>query len=189
MCEPVSVAVPAGAGDNPSPIISEAVRPHALHGVLGPEAAGRGASHMAKRIHTHERLDLASPAAGGSDRGFGLLFAVVLAGFGLFPLLGGGSPRGQLLAFAGALLAVALFRARWLAPFNRVWFKLGLLLHRIASPVVMAVIYFAVVTPTGLIMRALGKDPLRLDYDPEAESYWIHRDPPGPERESMTNQF
>ena len=144
---------------------------------------------MAKRIHTHERLALDEPSAGGSDRGFGIFFAVVFAAFGLYPLLGGGPPRGWLLALAAALLAVALLRARWLAPANRVWFRLGLLLHRIASPVVMAVIYFAVVTPTGLIMRALGKDPLHLARDPEAESYWIRRDPPGPERGSMTNQF
>ena len=144
---------------------------------------------MKKRIHTHERLALDEPSAGGSDRGFGILFTVVLAAFGLFPLLGGGPPHGWLLALAAALLAVALLRARWLAPFNRVWFRFGLLLHRIVSPVVMAVIYFAVVTPTGLVMRALGKDPLRLGRDPEAESYWIHRDPPGPGRESMTDQF
>ena len=57
------------------------------------------------------------------------------------------------------------------------------------SPLIMAVIYFAVATPTGLVMRALGKDPLRLKHDPDARSYWIHRDPPGPERESMRNQF
>ena len=108
---------------------------------------------------------------------------------GLFPLLGGGPPRGWAFGVAGAFLAVALVRPAWLAPFNRAWFKFGLLLQRVVNPLVMAVIYFAVVTPTGLVMRALGKDPLRLRYDPDAESYWIHRDPPGPERESMKNQF
>ena len=153
------------------------------------DTAGRGIAGMTKRIHTHERLDLDEPAARDSDRGFGIVFAVVSAAFGLFPLLGGEPPRGWLLALAGVLLAVAFLGPKWLAPFNRVWFELGRLLHRIVSPVVMAVIYFAVVTPTGLVMRALGKDPLRLESDPEAESYWIHRDPPGPERESMTNQF
>ena len=144
---------------------------------------------MAHRIHTHERLRPDEPVARGSDRGFGIVFAVVSAAVGLFPLLGGEPPRGWLLALAGALLAVAFFRASWLAPANRVWFELGLLLHRIVSPVVMAMIYFAVVTPTGLIMRALGKDLLRLGRDPDAESYWIHRDPPGPGRDSMTDQF
>ena len=86
-------------------------------------------------------------------------------------------------------MAVAFVRPAWLAPLNRVWFKFGLLLQRVVNPLVMAVIYFAVVTPTGLIMRALGKDPLHLRYDPDARSYWIPRDPPGPERESMKNQF
>ena len=86
------------------------------------------------------------------------------------------------------LRAEALVRPMLLAPFNRVWFKFGLLL-RVVNPLVMAVIYFAVVTPTGPVMRTLGKDPLRLKCDPDAQSYWIHRDPPGPERESMQNQF
>ena len=149
---------------------------------------------MPKRIRaqerqTHERLGRDEPPAGGSDRGFGVVFAVVFAVIGLFPLLGGGPPRGWSLVVAGAFLVVALVRARWLAPLNRAWTRFGLLLQRIVNPLVMAVIYFAVVTPTGLAMRALGKDPLRLRYDPDAESYWIHRDPPGPERESMTNQF
>ena len=149
---------------------------------------------MPKRIRaqerqTHERLGRDDTPAGGSDRGFGIVFAVVFAVIGLFPLLGGGPPRGWSLAVAGAFLVVALVRAHWLAPLNRAWTRFGLLLQRIVNPLVMAVIYFAVVTPTGLAMRALGKDPLRLRYDPNAESYWIHRDPPGPERESMTNQF
>ena len=149
---------------------------------------------MPKRIRaqerqTHERLGRDDTPAGGSDRGFGIVFAILFMVIGLFPLLGGGPPRGWSLAVAGAFLAVALVRAHWLAPLNRAWTRFGLLLQRIVNPLVMAVIYFAVVTPTGLVMRALGKDPLRLRYDPDAESYWIRRDPPGPERESMTNQF
>ena len=149
---------------------------------------------MPKRIRaqerqTHERLSRDEAPAGGSDRGFGVVFAIVFAAVGLFPLLGGEPPRGWSIAVAGALLAVALVKAHWLAPLNRVWTRFGLLLQRVVNPLVMAVIYFAVVTPTGLVMRALGKDPLRLRRDPAAESYWIHRDPPGPERESMTNQF
>lgn len=84
---------------------------------------------------------------------------------------------------------MALVRAAWLAPLNRLWFRFGLLLQRIAHPVVLAIIYFAVVTPTGLVLRALGKDPLRLRRDPDAATYWIRRDPPGPEPESMTRQF
>ena len=143
----------------------------------------------ANETETHERLTGDEPGEGGTDRGFGIVFAFVFVVVGLFPLLNGGPPRGWAFGVASAFLAVALARPALLAPFNRVWFKFGLLLQRVVNPLVMAVIYFGVVTPTGLIMRVLGKDPLRLRYDPDAESYWLHRDPPGPARESMKNQF
>ena len=140
-------------------------------------------------MKTHERLAGDEPATGGSDRGFGVIFAVVFFAIGLFPLIDGAPPRGWALGIAAAFLAAALARPALLAPFNRVWFQFGLLAQRVVNPLVMAVIYFVVVTPTGIAMRTLGKDPLRLKYDPDAQSYWIHRDPPGPERESMRNQF
>ena len=140
-------------------------------------------------MKTHERLAGDEPAKGGSDRGFGVVFAILFVVIGLFPLLDGGPPRAWALGIAAVFLAVALVRPSLLAPLNRVWFKFGLLLQRVVNPLVMALIYFAVVTPTGLIMRAFGNDPLRLKHDPDARSYWIHREPPGPERESMQNQF
>ena len=140
-------------------------------------------------MDTHERLAQDETVAIGSDRGFGIVFAVVFTAIGLFPLIRGEPPRGWSLAVAGAFLAVTLVKPAWLAPLNTLWFRFGLLLQRVVHPIVLAVIYFAVVTPTGLIMRALGKDPLRLRFDPDATSYWIPRDPPGPEPESMKNQF
>ena len=140
-------------------------------------------------MDVHERLTEDHPITGSSDRSFGVVITVALTAVGLFPLLNGEPPRWWSLAVAGVMLVVTLVRAELLAPLNRVWFRFGLVLHRIVNPVIMAVIYFAVVTPTGLIMRAVGKDPLRLRRDPNAESYWIHRTPPGPEPESMTNQF
>ena len=143
----------------------------------------------ANETKTHERLAGDKPVNGGSDRGFGVVFAVVFVAIGLFPLLNGGTPRAWALGVAAAFLVAALVRPALLAPFNRVWFKFGLLLQRVVNPVVMAVIYYAVATPTGLVLRALGKDPLRLRYDPNAQSYWIHRDPSGPAPESMKNQF
>lgn len=142
-----------------------------------------------RRMDVHERLTEDHPITGSSDRSFGVVITVALTVVGLFPLLNGEPPRWWSFAVAGVMLVVTLVRAELLAPFNRVWFRFGLVLHRIVNPVIMAVIYFAVVTPTGLIMRAVGKDPLRLRRDPNAESYWIHRTPPGPEPESMTNQF
>ena len=141
------------------------------------------------RTDTHERLTGDEPAEGGSARGFGIVFAFLFVAIGGFPLLAGEPPRGWAFGVAGAFLLVALVRPALLVPLNRAWFRFGLLLQRVVNPLVMAVIYFAVVTPTGLVMRALGKDPLRLRRDPDAKSYWIHRDPPGPERESLKNQF
>ncbi len=124
-----------------------------------------------------------------SNRTFGFVFTIVFGAIALFPLAGGGPPRLWALAAMGLVLAVALIRPDWLTPFNRAWFHVGRLLHRVTSPVVMAAIYFAVITPTGWFMRTSGKDPLRLRRDPHASSYWIRREPSGPDPETMTNQF
>ena len=90
---------------------------------------------------------------------------------------------------AGASTLAALAVPRLLAPANRLWMKFGLLLHRVTNPLIMGLLFYLTVTPTALIMRALGKDPLSLRLDPEARTYWIDRDPPGPSAESMTDQF
>jgi hypothetical protein len=86
-------------------------------------------------------------------------------------------------------LALALLAPASLGPFNRIWAKFGQLLHRIVSPVALAILYYCVVTPTGLLLRLLGKDVLRLHFDKAAASYWIPRTPPGPAAESLKNQF
>ncbi len=124
-----------------------------------------------------------------SNRAFGFVFVIAFGAIALFPLTGGEPPRFWALAAMALVLAAALITPDWLTPFNRAWLHVGQFLHRITSPLVIAVIYFAVVTPTGLVMRALGRDPLRLRRDPHAPSYWIRRDPPGPDPETMTNQF
>jgi hypothetical protein len=72
---------------------------------------------------------------------------------------------------------------------NLYWRKLGRLFSRIVTPVVMALLFFAVVTPVALICRILGRDPLRLKLDPKATTYWIDRVPPGPSRASIKDQF
>lgn len=125
----------------------------------------------------------------GSDRSFGLVFAVVFAVLGTWPLLRGEALRPWAVLIASGFLVVALARPAWLHRLNLLWFRLGLLLHRIVNPLVMGILYFAVMTPTALLMRLLGKDPLRLRRDPIASSYWIPRDPPGPDPDSMRHQF
>jgi len=86
-------------------------------------------------------------------------------------------------------LAVALIRPSWLHPLNKIWAMLGLLMGRAINPVMTATLFFLVFTPAGLISRVLGKDPLRLKPTPEADTYWIVRDPPGPHPETMAKQF
>ena len=137
----------------------------------------------------HENLRREETVEGSSDRSFGLTFAVILGIVGLLPLLRGNMPRLWALLPAAAFLAAALLMPTLLAPLNKVWLKFGLLLHSIITPVVMGLIFFVAVTPTGLIMRAMGKDPLRLKRDKAAASYWIHRTPPGPPPGSIRNQF
>jgi hypothetical protein len=85
-----------------------------------------------------------------------------------------------------------VFACLWpavLRPLNWVWLEFGLLLHKVVNPIVMALVFFGAGLPTGIIMRALGKDPLRLKRQPDANSYWIERRPPGPAPESMKDQF
>ncbi|MBM3518896.1 MAG: hypothetical protein FJX56_13755 [Alphaproteobacteria bacterium] len=124
-----------------------------------------------------------------SDRVFGLVMAGVLAALALWPLLDAGRPVWWLLAIADVLLAAAVVRPAWLSPINRAWTALGLLLHRVVTPVVLGLIFFGSVTPIGLLMRLFGKDPLRLKLERGAASYWIARTPPGPEPQSMRQQF
>ena len=124
-----------------------------------------------------------------SNRTFGLVFAVMFGAVALFPLTDNGPPRLWALGALVLLSVVTLLKPHWLTPFNRIWFHFGQFLHRTMSPVVLAVIFFVVITPTGLFVRFLGKDPLYLRFDAHASSYWIHRDPPGPDPGTMTRQF
>ena len=72
---------------------------------------------------------------------------------------------------------------------NWLWFRFGLLLHSVVNPVIMGVVFYVAVLPTGLVMRALGKDLLRLKFEPDRDTYWIARQPPGPAPETMKDQF
>ena len=142
-----------------------------------------------KYMALHEDLARRQVPAGGSDRAFGIVFAVVFAGFSAWLAYGGNGAWPVALGAAAVFLAVAWRAPGALAPLNRLWTRFGLLIHRVVSPVVLGFLFFAVITPTGLVMRALGKDPLRLARDPAATSYWIRRQPPGPAPDTMRNQF
>ena len=139
--------------------------------------------------NTHETYSRDEVVKGSSDRAFGVVFTILFLVIGLAPLIGSSPVRIWSLILAAVILSIALIRPVLLAPFNRAWMKFGLLLHKITNPIIMGLIFFLAVTPTALIMRALGKDPLRRKLDPSAKSYCIDRDPPGPEPDSMKPQF
>ena len=144
---------------------------------------------MTDAPETHENFARDEAVRGSSDRSFGIVFAVVFALVGLWPLTGDGAVRLWALVAAVAILVVAFVCPGILGPFNRAWTAFGLLLHRIVNPLVMGLIFYLAVTPTALIMRLLGKDPLRRRYDRAAATYWIEREPPGPEPGTMKQQF
>lgn len=125
----------------------------------------------------------------GSDRSFGIVFAVVFLAIALWPLLSGREPRWWALAGSVAFGAAALAMPRVLAPLNRAWAAFGLLLGRIVSPVALAVLFLAAFLPTGLLMRLFGQRPLALRRDPQARTYWVEREPRGTPGDGMKNQF
>lgn len=113
----------------------------------------------------------------GSERSFGIVFAVVFAIIAFWPVLfHGGSVRLWALAVAAVFLVVAFAAPQVLKPLNRLWFLFGLLLSKIISPIVMGIIFFVTVTPIGLIRRMKNPDPLNQAFDADAPSYWITRD-------------
>jgi len=126
---------------------------------------------------------------GGSDRQFGVVFAVVFGALGLGPWIFGSGPRLWAVAVAFGFAGLAAFAPSRLRPFNVAWTRLGLALNAVVSPVALAVVYFVGFAPMALVMRVLGRRPLRLHRAPETASYWVVREPPGPEPETMKNQF
>jgi len=137
----------------------------------------------------HEDYSRDDHVKAGSDRGFGLVFA------GFFTLMSalswwrGHTSWHWALPLAAVFLVVALVYPRILNPLNKLWLKFGLLLYKVVNPIVLGMLFFLTITPIGFVMRAFGKDFLRLKLDGGATTYWIDRTPPGPPPQSMRNQF
>ena len=144
---------------------------------------------MGRYDHTHERIHVAHEVKGASNRQFGIVIGAACAVIALLPVIGGGMPTWWLLIVATVLVAAALIIPDILRPFNRIWTKFGLLLHRITSPVIMGLMFFVVISPIGLLLRLFKKDVLRLRWDSAAASYWIERRPAGPAPKTMSDQF
>jgi len=141
------------------------------------------------KAQSHEDLSRTHEVKGSSNRAFGGVFVALFAIIGTWPLLFGGAVRWWSMIIGIAILVITLLAPKLLTIPNRLWLRFGLLLHRIVSPVVLAIMFYGVVTPMGVLMRAFGKDSLRLRRSGAAQSYWIKRDPPGPKPDSMSRQF
>ena len=120
-----------------------------------------------------------------SNRSFGIVFFIVFLLIAIYPLTNGDEIRIWSLIISSIFLILGVLNSKILTPLNKLWFKLGIFLGKIVTPLVMGVIFFFVITPTGLIMRILGKDPLNLKYNLN-KSYWIEKNGP---KSKMKNQF
>ena len=120
-----------------------------------------------------------------TNKNFGIVFSVIFLIVSLFPLINDGSLRIWSLIVSTVFLFLGLINSKILTPLNKIWFKFGLLLGRIVSPVIIGVIFFLVVTPTALIMRLIGKDLLNLKFN-KHKSYWIEKTG---SKSKMKNQF
>ena len=121
----------------------------------------------------------------GSNKSFGIVFFVVFLLISFYPLLNNESIRIWSLVFSFIFLVLGILNSNILTPLSKLWYKFGVLLGKIISPIIMGIIFFLVVTPIGLLMRLLGKDILNLKYS-NNKSYWIEKTGP---KSKMKNQF
>ena len=144
---------------------------------------------MQKRLDLHEDFRRDEEVVGSSDRNFGLVFAAVFSVVGAVRWWLGHASWEFWLAGAAVFLILALLIPAVLAPLNKAWRALGLLLHKIVNPIVMGFLFVFCIVPMGLVMRAFGKDFLNLRIDRDAASYWVKRYPTGIAPDTMKNQF
>lgn len=130
-----------------------------------------------------------SPPQLPNNRSFGVLFTLVFALVGAWMVWRGAPAYVWWLAASGVTLLATLAWPALLTPFNRAWMKLAEVLHRIVSPLVLGLLFYAVITPIGLAKRLTGWNPMRRGFDSKLPSYWIPREPPGPASDSLKNQF
>ena len=120
-----------------------------------------------------------------SNRSFGIVFFVVFLFIALYPLIYSGQVIKWSLVISLIFLLLGLINSKILTPVNKIWFKFGIFLGNIISPIIMAIVFFLIVTPIGLIMRVLRKDLLNLKFNTK-KSYWIEKKGP---KSKMKNQF
>ncbi len=121
----------------------------------------------------------------GSNRSFGIVFFLVFLVIALYPIINKQDIRLWSLIISLIFLILGLANSKILTPLNKLWFKFGIFLGKMISPIIMGIIFFLVVTPIGYLMRAFGKDVLNLKYN-DNKSYWIEKNGP---KSKMNNQF
>jgi len=121
----------------------------------------------------------------GSNRSFGIVFFIFFLIISLYPLLNDSEIRLWSLIISIIFLVLGIANSKLLTPINKIWFKFGLLLGKIVSPIIMGIIYFFVVTPIAILMKLLKKDILNLKYN-NKDTYWIEKSGP---KSKMKNQF
>ena len=119
----------------------------------------------------------------GSDRNFGFVFGAVFAIVAVWPLLDRHEPRWWALTVAAAFVLIAFVKARLLRPLNLLWFRFGMVLSRVVSPIVLGAVFFICVTPIALIMRAMGQGRAGVAPEQGCRVYWIVREPSAPAAE------
>ncbi|MBF0382018.1 MAG: hypothetical protein HQL69_13425 [Magnetococcales bacterium] len=125
-----------------------------------------------------------------SDRSFGFVFTVVFGLIAMWPYYDrGDSPHIWAVTVAGLFFLVAIIRPTLLSGLNLLWAKFGMQLNKVTAPIIMGLFFFGVVCPIAFMMRIFGKRPLQLSFDKDATSYWVDREKPGPEPDSMKQQF
>lgn len=137
----------------------------------------------------HENFVREQLVARSSDRSFGLAMAGALSLWSALNGWYGGWLWPWLMLGAAGFLTASLVHPEVLKPLNRLWFNFGLLLHNIVNPILMALVFYCAVMPTGLVMRMRGKDLLRLRLDRDSPTYWIKREPGSCAPETMRDQF
>ena len=121
----------------------------------------------------------------GSNKNFGIVFFIFFLIISLYPLINNENIRLWSLIVSIFFLTLGLLNSPILTPLNKLWFKFGILLGKIISPIIMGIIFFFIVTPIGIIMRILRKDILCLKFNDE-KSYWIEKNGL---KSKMKNQF
>ena len=121
----------------------------------------------------------------GSNKSFGIVFFIVFLLISIYPLIDGANIRLWSLVISLLFLILGLLNSNLLTPLNKLWFRFGILLGKIISPIIMGIIFFLVVTPIGLLMKIFKKDLLSLKYNKD-NSYWIKKEEP---QSKMKNQF